>query len=84
MRLRAAARLGIPSLFFTWQNLTRSYPWPFRHFEQANYARAACAIAGNPTAVRVLREKGYAGPVAVIPQFGVDPEIFSPAPSSTK
>ena len=29
---------------------------------------------------RVLREKGYGGPVSVIPQFGVDPQLFSPAP----
>jgi glycosyltransferase involved in cell wall biosynthesis len=78
LALRAAQRQGIPSLFFAWQNLKRSYPWPFRHFEKANYAIARYAIAGNPTADRVLREKGYAGPSAVIPQFGVDPALFSP------
>jgi glycosyltransferase involved in cell wall biosynthesis len=77
--LRLAAAVGSRSLFFTWQNLERRYPWPFRAFERANYRRAAYALAGNPTAVAVLREKGYAGPVAVIPQFGVDPELFTPA-----
>jgi len=79
--LRLGQQVGARSLFFTWQNLLRRYPWPFRSFERANYHRAAYAIAGNQAAARVLREKGYMGPLAVIPQFGVDPEIFSPAPS---
>lgn len=82
LALRAAQRQGLPALFFTWQNLKRNYPWPFRHFERANYETARYAIAGNPTAARVLREKGYTGRLAVIPQFGVDPALYSPAPST--
>ena len=62
LALRAASQRGIRSIFFTWQNLKRTYPWPFRHFEQANYRRARHAIAGNPTSAEVLRAKGYAGP----------------------
>ena len=76
--LRLGKAVGARSLFFTWQNLNRRYPWPFRAFEVANYRRAAYAIAGNRAAVNVLRAKGYRGPVAVIPQFGVDPAIFAP------
>ena len=82
LALRTAERQAagrVASLFFTWQNLRRDYPWPFRHFERANYKRASYAIAGNPTASKVLREKGYAGAIFVIPQFGVDPDLFSPA-----
>ena len=78
LALRTAERLRIRSLFFTWQNLERTYPWPFRHFEQANYHRASHALAGNPTAETVLRSKGYKGPVSVVAQFGVDPVLFSP------
>jgi glycosyltransferase involved in cell wall biosynthesis len=78
--LRLGAAVGARSLFFTWQNLDRRYPWPFRGFEIANYRRAAYALAGNPTAVGVLRKKGYRGPAAVLPQFGVDPDIFKPEP----
>lgn len=78
--LAVGARVGARSLFFTWQNLPRCYPWPFRRIEQINYRRAAHAIAGNQDAVGVLRGKGYAGPVAVIPQFGVDPDLFAPGP----
>jgi len=79
--LRLGQAVGARGLFFTWQNLNRRYPWPFRHFETTNYRRAACAIAGNQDAVGVLRVKGYRGPVVVIPQFGVDPDIFAPAPA---
>jgi len=73
-----ARRSGAKALFFTWQNLYRRYPPPFRWMERYNYTRADFAIAGNQEAVRVLRRKGYRGPVAVIPQFGVDEEVFRP------
>jgi len=33
-------------------------------------------LSGNAEGVDVWRAKGYAGPVEVIPQFGVDPDIF--------
>ena len=84
LALRAAAKLGIASVFFTWQNLHRRYPPPFAQMEQANYRRAGAAIAGNQDAAAVLRGKGYAGPIAVIPQFGVDPYLFAPAPVPTR
>ena len=32
LALRAARKLGIPTLFFTWQNIHRRYPWPFSLF----------------------------------------------------
>jgi hypothetical protein len=37
----------------------------------------AGAIAGTDGAARLLAERGYAGPVAVIPQFGVTPERYA-------
>ena len=77
MRLAVAA--GAKALFFTWQNLNRSYPPPFRWMQAYNYRHAAHAIAGNQDAARVLRVKGFGHPIAVIPQFGVDPERFVPA-----
>jgi glycosyltransferase involved in cell wall biosynthesis len=76
--LRAGEAVQARCLFFAWQNLSRRYPWPFSHFERANYRRAAHAIAGNTAAASVLRAKGYAGPLTIIPQFGIDPEAFQP------
>ncbi|HXF60214.1 MAG TPA: glycosyltransferase [Caldilineaceae bacterium] len=80
LALAEARRLKVPALFFTWQNLYRRYPPPFAWFEQANYRRAAYAIAGSQEAAAVLARKGYRGPLAVLPQFGVDPTFFRPAP----
>jgi glycosyltransferase involved in cell wall biosynthesis len=77
LALRSARHLGIPSLFFTWQNLLRGYPPPFAWWERSNYASAAHALAGNQDAADVLRQKGYKGPLTVLPQFGVDPAIFA-------
>lgn len=71
-------RYGARILFFTWQNLYRRYPPPFSWFEQLNYRLASAAVAGNHEAADVLRRKGFRGPLAIIPQFGVDPELFRP------
>ncbi len=76
--MRLAVRRGIPALFFAWQNIPRSYPPPFSLLERYNLRHAAYAIAGNRDAATILRGKGYGGPVAVIPQFGVDPALFAP------
>lgn len=78
LALRAATQVGAQATFFTWQNLNRRYPPPFTAMEQANYRRAAVAIAGSQDAAGVLRQKGYHGEIAVIPQFGVAPEVFAP------
>ena len=75
-----ARRAGAKSLFFSWQNILRRYPLPFRMLERYVLSRADQAIVGNQDAVAVWRAKGYAGPVDVIPQFGVDLEVFQPAP----
>lgn len=79
LAVRAARQRHIPSVFFTWQNLCRGYPWPFSQMERYVYRSAAWALAGTAAAARVLTSKGYQGPVSVVPQFGVDPATFSPA-----
>src|SRR5919202_5168937 len=78
LALRAAVRRGIPALFFTWQNIAQRYPPPFSLMERYTFAHAAHAIAGNAAAADIIRAKGYRGPLAVIPQFGVDPDLFAP------
>jgi glycosyltransferase involved in cell wall biosynthesis len=75
---RLARRAGAKTIFFTWQNLDRRYPPPFSQIERYTYSRAGAAIAGNEDAVRVLRRKGFRKRIDVIPQFGVDPDIFRP------
>jgi glycosyltransferase involved in cell wall biosynthesis len=79
---RLALRQGAKTLFFSWQNLLRRYPWPFRAIERQVLARSTAGIVGNHEAVSVWRAKGYSGPLHVIPQFGVDPELFHPDPAA--
>jgi glycosyltransferase involved in cell wall biosynthesis len=77
---REARRRRIPFVFFTWQNLYCRYPLPFRWMQSYVQSGAAGAIAGTEAAGAILRRKGYAGPLTVIPQFGVDPEVYKPRP----
>ncbi len=77
--LRAGRQVGAKALFFSWQNLLRRYPPPFSWMERWVLAHVDYGIAGTQEAVEVWRAKGYPGPLALIPQFGVDAEIFSPA-----
>ncbi len=77
--MRLAQMNGAKALFFTWQNLLRRYPFPFSFFERYNFEHAASAIAGNQEAQGILRQKGYRGPIHVLPQFGVDPDLYQKA-----
>jgi glycosyltransferase involved in cell wall biosynthesis len=77
--ISAGVRAGARCCFYNWANIERRYPPPFSWFERYNFRHAAHAIAGNREAEDILRRRGYSGPISVLPQFGVDPEIFSPA-----
>lgn len=79
---RLARRRGVPALFFAWQNLHKRLPPPFAGMRARVFRLATGGIAGTEAAAGVLRKAGYAGPLAVIPQFGVDPERFAPDPTA--
>lgn len=76
---RAARGVGAKTLFFSWQNLERRYPPPFAWMEKAVLAGVDGALVGNAEAESVWRAKGFTGPIAQVPQFGVDPAIYAPA-----
>ncbi len=73
-----ARRAGARTLFFSWQNIRRTYPIPFRWGERWVLRHVDYALVGTHSAAEVWRAKGYTGPLAVVPQFGVDPEVFAP------
>ena len=81
--LRLGRRIGARVLWFSWQNLNRSYPFPFSRIEQYNLRNAQYAIVGSEGAATVWSDKGYEGPLAIIPQFGVDPTLYAPADGRT-
>lgn len=75
-----AKRVGAKTLFFSWQNLVRRYPPPFSWGERWLLNGVDYALMGTDSAAEVWRVKGYTGRLAVIPQFGTDPDLFQPAP----
>jgi glycosyltransferase involved in cell wall biosynthesis len=76
--LRAGVRQGGRSCFYNRATVDRRYPPPFGWFEQYAFRHAAHAIAGAPEAAEIIRRHGYRGPISVLPQFGVDPDLFAP------
>jgi glycosyltransferase involved in cell wall biosynthesis len=76
--MRAGVRYGARCCFYNWATVDRRYPPPFSWFEQYAFRHAAHAIAGVQEAADILQRHGYRGPVSVLPQFGVDPELFAP------
>jgi len=78
LAMRSARRLGARTVFFSWQNLKRTYPPPFSWFERYTLQHTAAGIVGNVDSERVWRAKGYRGPLTVIPQVGVEPDVFKP------
>jgi glycosyltransferase involved in cell wall biosynthesis len=77
--LHHARRIGAQALFFSWQNIARQYPPPFSWGERWVLRSIDYALMGTQSAADVWRAKGYARPLAVVPQFGIDPQLFQPA-----
>jgi glycosyltransferase involved in cell wall biosynthesis len=77
--LRASRNSGARTVFFTWQNIDRSFGPPFGWFENRVLSSAHAGISGNQEGAQILRRKGFQRPTYVIPQFGIDPERFAPA-----
>jgi len=73
-----ARRAGAKTLFFSWQNIRRVYPPPFSWGERWLLNNVDYALIGTESAASVWRAKGYTGRMAVVPQFGVDTELFKP------
>ncbi len=73
-----ARGVGAKALFFSWQNIARRYPPPFSWGERWVLRSIDYALMGTQSAADVWRAKGYARPLAVVPQFGVDPQLFQP------
>ncbi|MCA9930881.1 MAG: glycosyltransferase family 4 protein, partial [Anaerolineales bacterium] len=78
LAVRHARTYGAKSLFFSWQNINRTYPLPFRIIEKQVLAQVDYALMGNQDAATVWQAKGYTSPYQIIPQFGVDPQLFCP------
>lgn len=75
---RHCRQRSLPCCFFAWQNIRKRIPPPFTVMRRYVFRTARGGIAGTDRAAHVLRAWGWNGPLAVIPQFGVDMERFRP------
>jgi len=75
--LRICRRAGWPICFVSEQNRVKRFPWPFSQVERAMLRTAALVLPSADEVAEVLRAKGAAGPIVVIPHF-VDTELFRP------
>ena len=63
--------------FFTWCNLPYRTRQPFRAIERFNITGTDGSIVGNSEAKIIVQEQGYTGPLTILPQLGVDIDLFS-------
>lgn len=73
---RLAQSVQAKTVVFSWQNLLRRYPPPFNWMERYVLNHTDALLVGNSESAGVWERKGYAGPIHLIPQFGVDPAIY--------
>ncbi|MEB3341023.1 hormogonium polysaccharide biosynthesis glycosyltransferase HpsO [Okeania sp.] len=72
--------LKAKSLFFTWWNLPYTLKFPISLLENYNLKNTDGIVAGNKDGEDILRDRGYKGPIKVMPQLGVDETLFKPEP----
>ncbi|HEY9880507.1 MAG TPA: hormogonium polysaccharide biosynthesis glycosyltransferase HpsO [Leptolyngbyaceae cyanobacterium] len=70
--------LKAKNVFFTWWNLPYHLKFPVSLLEAYNLRHTHGLVVGNQDGADVLRQRGYQGPVRVMPQLGVDETRFQP------
>jgi glycosyltransferase involved in cell wall biosynthesis len=66
----------LPIVMYSAQNVDKRYPPPFHQYERAAYARVAGFYPCARQVASVLRAKGFAGDIEVLP-LGYDDALFS-------
>lgn len=79
LQLYIANRITVqkPISFFTWQNILKRYPTPFRQAERWVLQHTDIMFPGSYSAEAVMRTKGFTGKSVLMPS-GIDPEIYYP------
>jgi glycosyltransferase involved in cell wall biosynthesis len=65
-------------VLFSWENIDRSISVPRRLSRRVALALTDGAVCGNRDNENLLRRCGFRGTAVVLPQFGVDMEVFHP------
>jgi L-malate glycosyltransferase len=66
-----------PIGFFTWQNIYKQYPFPFKQMESWVLRETHIMFSGSRSAEEVFKTKGYSGSTMLLPS-GIDPTIYYP------
>jgi glycosyltransferase involved in cell wall biosynthesis len=84
--LALVSRIKASSIFFTWINWMPQLSIKSRLYikivEKINMLCAHGAIAGNKDASTLLQKKGFKHPIIVLPQLGINKQLFKPAEKS--
>lgn len=75
--LRHAKLIG-----FTWENLFYRQPGIRHLLEKIELAQLDYLLVGSSGSANIFRQKKYQGPLAILPNVGVDTEHFSPRANS--
>ncbi|MBD2243504.1 hormogonium polysaccharide biosynthesis glycosyltransferase HpsO [Nostoc sp. FACHB-888] len=70
--------LKAKNVFFTWWNLPYELKLPVALLEKYNLNHSHGIISGNQDGAEVLRQRGYKGAIKVMPQLGIDENLFTP------
>ncbi|MBW4613777.1 MAG: hormogonium polysaccharide biosynthesis glycosyltransferase HpsO [Desmonostoc vinosum HA7617-LM4] len=70
--------LKAKNVFFTWWNLPYKLKLPVALLEKYNLNHSHGIISGNQDGAEILRQRGYQGPIKVMPQLGIDEKLFTP------
>jgi glycosyltransferase involved in cell wall biosynthesis len=82
LELAIWARLaGKKLIIFGWENMDRHLPKLRRWVRQFVMNTASAIIAGNHEGANLLRQWGYNGAIAIMPQMGVDTQLFAAQPT---
>jgi L-malate glycosyltransferase len=70
--------LKAKNIFFTWWNLPYHLKGAAALVEKYNLENSHGIVSGNQDGADILRQRGYCGPIKVMPQLGVDEKLFTP------
>lgn len=76
--LNKLLKLKAKNVLFTWWNLPYQNKFPIDWLEKYNLDHTDGLIVGNQDGADILREHGYKNQVEIMPQLGVNEQLFSP------
>ncbi len=81
---RATSGTDAKFVFLSLQNITKRYPWPFRHFERETVRHADAWIAGGHLVREAMVAKGFPADTARVIPLAVDTSAFTPISAAEK